>query len=385
MAKRYWYKREPQAWLHGTRSLTLEERGAYNDILEYLNDRDGPLPDEPRFIAGLLNCPVQRWKKIRERLLALGKIMIDEEGRITNSRFEREHADRNLYRAEQARHAREAHAQREPSLPYDEQETRFVASPVRARAHGADPEIDEKLQESSKKVAKKLKIASNFSTSPAQETAKKNEGTLSPRARAIRDSESRVLDSTQPIETRDSREALPPDADLMDLFNAVCDAAGFRPVSPSSIDRAMRQVEAWRDEGIDFERVVLPTIRRKILDSRDGPTRTLGRFRPDIAHEHARLKASERSGRRYNPPKVPLLKRDDEEPAMADLRGVLAQVLGPRVFSAWFNDLKLSIDEDRTDWLRVSGRMSAALASSAVDHTLRAVARRHGYSQVILG
>lgn len=51
--------------------------------------RGGPVPDEPRYIAGVCNCSVRKWNAIRERLLDLGKITLDD-GYLTNHRAEEE-------------------------------------------------------------------------------------------------------------------------------------------------------------------------------------------------------------------------------------------------------------------------------------------------------
>jgi uncharacterized protein YdaU (DUF1376 family) len=51
--------------------------------------RGGPVPDEPRYIAGVCNCSVRKWNAIRERLIALGKIQ-SVDGYLTNHRAEEE-------------------------------------------------------------------------------------------------------------------------------------------------------------------------------------------------------------------------------------------------------------------------------------------------------
>jgi uncharacterized protein YdaU (DUF1376 family) len=51
--------------------------------------RGGPVPDEPRYIAGVCNCSVRKWNAIRERLISLGKIHVVD-GYLTNDRAEKE-------------------------------------------------------------------------------------------------------------------------------------------------------------------------------------------------------------------------------------------------------------------------------------------------------
>lgn len=84
-----WYKRDAAAALEGMRILTLEERGAYNTILDLIYDREGNVPDDDRFIAGWLGCPLQRWKKLKASLVVFKKLTIVN-GKISNPRAEKE-------------------------------------------------------------------------------------------------------------------------------------------------------------------------------------------------------------------------------------------------------------------------------------------------------
>lgn len=84
-----WYRRFPDNFIAGTVGLTLEEKGAYSLLLDLMYVRSGPVPDEPRYIAGVCNCSVRKWNAIRARLLELGKITIVD-GFLTNHRAEEE-------------------------------------------------------------------------------------------------------------------------------------------------------------------------------------------------------------------------------------------------------------------------------------------------------
>jgi uncharacterized protein YdaU (DUF1376 family) len=89
MSERPWYRRYGSDFIAGTLGLSLEEKGAYSIILDLIYDRGKPIPDEPRYIAGVCGCSVRKWSAIRDRLVALGKIEI-EGGLITNRRAEKE-------------------------------------------------------------------------------------------------------------------------------------------------------------------------------------------------------------------------------------------------------------------------------------------------------
>lgn len=89
MSRRPFYKRYTGDRLMGTRDLNLEERAAYDDLLDMMYDRGQPIPDEPRWIAGFIGVSTRKWSTLRESLIAAGKIIVRGE-RLSNRRFERE-------------------------------------------------------------------------------------------------------------------------------------------------------------------------------------------------------------------------------------------------------------------------------------------------------
>lgn len=80
-----WYKRDPSAALNGMMELNLEERGAYNTVLDLIYSRDGNLPDDDRFIAGWLRVDVRVWKRIKSTLITREKLFIAD-GLLRNER-----------------------------------------------------------------------------------------------------------------------------------------------------------------------------------------------------------------------------------------------------------------------------------------------------------
>lgn len=85
-----YHKRYHSDALAGMMPLTLEERGAYNTLLDMIYDRGGPLIDNERLLAGYMNCSIRKWRQIRESLLAKRKIAIDRDGCIANRRAQKE-------------------------------------------------------------------------------------------------------------------------------------------------------------------------------------------------------------------------------------------------------------------------------------------------------
>jgi uncharacterized protein YdaU (DUF1376 family) len=87
-----WYKRDHNAALEGMAVLTLEERGAYTTVLDLIYAHDGSVDDHDRFIAGWLRVDVRVWRRIRSRLMELGKLYVHG-GKLRNERADREVRD----------------------------------------------------------------------------------------------------------------------------------------------------------------------------------------------------------------------------------------------------------------------------------------------------
>lgn len=73
-----WYKRDPDQALKGMFGLSLEERGAYNTVLDLIYLRDGKLPDDDRFISGYMSVDVRVWRRIKKRLMDLDKLSVKD-------------------------------------------------------------------------------------------------------------------------------------------------------------------------------------------------------------------------------------------------------------------------------------------------------------------
>lgn len=71
-----WYKRDPRAALVGMMKLTLEERGAYNTILDLIYVNDGAMEDDDHLIAGHMGVDIRVWRRLRARLLSIGKLYV---------------------------------------------------------------------------------------------------------------------------------------------------------------------------------------------------------------------------------------------------------------------------------------------------------------------
>lgn len=84
-----WHKRDHCAALTGMMVLNLEERGAYNTVLDLIYAHDGELADDAKFISSWLAVDPRKWKRLRLRLIECGKIFVHA-GQIHNRRADEE-------------------------------------------------------------------------------------------------------------------------------------------------------------------------------------------------------------------------------------------------------------------------------------------------------
>jgi uncharacterized protein YdaU (DUF1376 family) len=92
-----WYKRYPARAIAGMAKLTLEERGAYNSIIDHLYLFNRPLPDDDAWIAGHLTCSVRVWQRIKRSLVSKGRLIV-KDGKIDDERAQIERGERKVLR-----------------------------------------------------------------------------------------------------------------------------------------------------------------------------------------------------------------------------------------------------------------------------------------------
>src|SRR5580765_1912252 len=81
----HWYQRDPHAAIEGMLGLSMEERGAYNTLIDMLYARDGDVLNDDRMMAHAQQCSIRLWRSVRDRLIAKGKIRITADNKlITN-------------------------------------------------------------------------------------------------------------------------------------------------------------------------------------------------------------------------------------------------------------------------------------------------------------
>ncbi|WP_226552960.1 DUF1376 domain-containing protein [Celeribacter naphthalenivorans] len=84
-----YYKAYPRDFIEGTIGMDFETKGAYRLVIDLIYMQGGRLPDDSRYISGLLGCSVRKWNSIREKLLSSGKLEIIGEF-LSNYRADKE-------------------------------------------------------------------------------------------------------------------------------------------------------------------------------------------------------------------------------------------------------------------------------------------------------
>jgi len=74
-----YYKRYPRDFIEGTIGMSFELKAAYSLVLDLIYMQDGKLPDDERYISGLLSVSIRKWKSLRNELIERGKIYINGE------------------------------------------------------------------------------------------------------------------------------------------------------------------------------------------------------------------------------------------------------------------------------------------------------------------
>jgi Restriction endonuclease/Protein of unknown function (DUF1376) len=89
MAQLQHYRREMRAALDGMRGLSFEERGALDAVLDLIYLHGGAVADDEDYIITCLDCDIRPWRRLRDRLIELGRIYAVE-GTLRNARADRE-------------------------------------------------------------------------------------------------------------------------------------------------------------------------------------------------------------------------------------------------------------------------------------------------------
>lgn len=75
-----YYKAYPRDFIEGTIGMPGEIKCAYRLVLDLIYMQGGKLPDDARYVAGLLGYSVRKWNQIRSALIDAGKIAASDGG-----------------------------------------------------------------------------------------------------------------------------------------------------------------------------------------------------------------------------------------------------------------------------------------------------------------
>lgn len=225
---RPWHKRFHSDALAGFQSLNLEQRGAYQTILDLLYDRGEPIKDNERLLSGYMNCSIRKWRSMRSQLIEMGKIFITDNGRISNIRFEK-------------------------SLENDAKTSRKQAENVSKRWRD-DHETHKNVNENNDPPIPPYKSGNTYQIP-----------------------DTRYQKTT--LHTREDLDLL--ESKLRDAGGNAMDAS-----APGLLD--LSHILSCLNAGCDLEMDILPAIRASVANRQPGRLRTWGYFTEAIAEHHVR-------------------------------------------------------------------------------------------------
>ena len=402
-AGRPWYQRNPSDFIVGTIGWDLELRGAYSLLIDMLNERDRPIPDDARFVAGCLNVTTRKWGQLRQRLIDTGKIIVLDDGCLSNPRFERERAQRHNEHEQAVENGRRG-GRISAAKRAAEQGDLGLENPAGTddapRAHAPESEIisaenGAKTPEKRREKIETVEISPEINSQERQISAVSDQPP--PQASRARD-RSEIRDKNiQPNESYNAAKAVdrlqPPEngqgpdpldqRDLKALMDACSEASGYWPTQPGHIAKAFDVIKGWRDLGVDFDAIVIPTIRNVIANSTD-PTGSFQRFDKRIRHEHAR-KAAQPKGSAYVAPQTPIVEVEGEPEVMTAIRRAMLERLGPVAYCHVMNPIRLEPVEDaggeRKPIKVIDPRPTTMKLENGPHHSmLLAIAKHHGFT-----
>lgn len=380
MAEFPWVKVFPSDLLNGIVDLDAEQRGVYLTIMAMIWDRGAPLPDDAQWLARRCGTSTRGFRRVRDSLIAEGKLEM-RNGFIANRRA-LESVKQQKRKSDQARAAAWARWHGDESSP-----------PEPEKPHPELPLEGERNDQSlAKKTAEKQRV---FSPKNSKEMAENGEivdaDACFSRARArprgqkyIETDERSPPTPARAREAQDQNHVNPlEDTDLASLWDAVQDASGYRPAQPGQIARAFEFITKWRDLGIDFETIVLPVIRRTLIEQRDKTTGSLARFDKQILAEHAAAKAQSLNGHTHRPVAEPVFNIPGEADEFEPLRRKLCDAMGTHTYSMICRRITFeALTQGDARIIRINGPASSQMLDGENLLIITRIARASGFDKV---
>ncbi len=408
-----WYTSD---FLNGVADLTPEQGWVYVIVLNLIADKAAPIEDDPQGIAHRCRMSTRKCNAILAELAAMPNKIVRKNGIIGNTKMLKEVRARSK-KSKQATEAANARweawrSENKPQLFADNgtinskkrrkskennyadaflgentPKTEFISdlSPKKTRDKREinDTIIPENPQNSAN-VAMRTHSDSRAGVIPEPESRQTNDQNLL--NGSARENLDRSIDSDAGKPEQGAPESPPTlrDKDLAQLVDLCTSAAGFYPRTPGAIAREFDLVKEWRNLGMDFEGVVVPTIKLGIEGSVD-PTSSLLRFDRKVRFAHAQSAAQSAKGP-VPPPPVPKFDFDAESAAMRKFRADLAEAIGHRSYATIMNraQLELARTGNGSKPLRIKRSPSDPFRLLDGDRTAKAqaIALKHGFTAI---
>ena len=136
-----YYKAYPRDFIEGTIGMPFEVKCAYRVVLDLIYMQNGHLPDDDRYISGLLGCSMRRWRGVRQALIDADKIQVSGDF-IRNYRADSELetlAKLQDKQRENARHRNKNKGLQKPRVNHTEPEPYIEEEPKGSLSSDADP------------------------------------------------------------------------------------------------------------------------------------------------------------------------------------------------------------------------------------------------------
>jgi len=263
---RPYFKLYGRDWRDGTRVLTPEERGLYFDLCTLIYDAGGPIVDDEANLARQMACARRVWRRVRLRLIELGKITLTPDGRLTNARAEREIEDAQRLTA--------------------------VRSNAGAAGGTASGQARQKLETSTKLRGNFDETSPKFFQNDHPNPLKNNETAEAIASKAESEAEYKNSSSLRSEELGRSAlvstpDAKPPDPGKPPLTRSDgamtrCVAAAgpglADPAKTPGLHLSAPRIAAWLAAGCDLDADVIPVIQARTTQTRASPITTWSYF-----------------------------------------------------------------------------------------------------------
>ena len=120
----------PRDWLSGTQGLSDRARGVYIDLLARMYDLGHPLDNDTKDLCRFLRYrDYRQLNPVLKELIEAGKIIVTDDGKLTNERFEREveAANRHIENSRKGGHAKAKKARKKVTKPVPEGDQRATS------------------------------------------------------------------------------------------------------------------------------------------------------------------------------------------------------------------------------------------------------------------